>query len=58
MLQPRPSQNLPIVSLLEPGIPDYGFLWVFTKHKQILPDVGNSVKDDSSAHITRTFPVV
>jgi hypothetical protein len=58
ILLPKPSQNLPIVSLLEPGIPDYRLLWVFSKRKQILPEVGNSMKDDSSDHIAPTFPVV
>jgi hypothetical protein len=46
------------VSLLEPSIPDCRLPWMFSKRKLFLMDVGNSVKDDSSDHITRTFPVV
>jgi hypothetical protein len=37
----------------EPGIPDCGLPWVFSKRKLFLTDVGNSVKNDSSDHITR-----
>jgi hypothetical protein len=31
-----PSQNLPHISLLETGIPDYRLPWVFSKHKLFL----------------------
>jgi hypothetical protein len=57
ILLPKPSQKLLCVSLLEPGIPDYRLLSVFSKRKFFLTDVGNSVKDDSSDHIRRAFPV-
>jgi hypothetical protein len=33
ILLPKPSQNLPCISLLEPGIPDCRLPWVFSKHK-------------------------
>jgi hypothetical protein len=49
ILQPKPSQNLPLVSLLGPGIPNCRLPWVFSK-KWTFPDVGNIVKDDSSDH--------
>jgi hypothetical protein len=57
ILLPKPSQNFSRVSLLEPGIGDCTLPWVFYKMKA-LPDVADSMKDDSFDHITCTFPVV
>jgi hypothetical protein len=56
ILLPKPSQSSPRVSLLKPSVPDYRLSRVFSKRKTP-PDVGNSVKDDSSDHIKRAFPV-
>jgi hypothetical protein len=36
ILLTKPSKNLPCVSLLEPGIPDYRLPWVFPKCKLFL----------------------
>jgi hypothetical protein len=36
ILLPKPSQNLPRVSLLEPGIPDCRLPWLFSKRKLFL----------------------
>jgi hypothetical protein len=46
-----PTQYSTTILLPEPGIPDCRLPWVFSK--QTLPDVGNSVKDDSPDYITR-----
>jgi hypothetical protein len=56
ILLPKVTQNLSCVSLLGPGIPDCRRPCVFLKRK--LPDVENSVKDDSSDHVMHSFPVV
>jgi hypothetical protein len=55
---PNYPKNLPLISLLEVGLPDCRFPRVFSKRKLFLIDVGNSVMEDSSDHITRAFPVV
>jgi hypothetical protein len=36
ILLPKPSQNLPRVSLPELGIPDFMLPWVFSKRKHFL----------------------
>jgi hypothetical protein len=53
----KSSQNLIRLSLLEPDIPNCKLPWVFSERKT-LPDVGNSVKEDSSACIMHTLSVV
>jgi hypothetical protein len=52
ILLPKPSQSLPHVSLLRPGIPDCRFPWAFSR-REYTSDVGNSVTDHSLDHITR-----
>jgi hypothetical protein len=36
ILMPKTSENVPHISLLEPGIPDCRLSWVFSKHKLFL----------------------
>jgi hypothetical protein len=36
ILLPKPSHNLPCVSLLEPDIPDCRLSWLFSKHNLFL----------------------
>jgi hypothetical protein len=56
---PKPWQNLPLVSLLEPGIPDWRLPCVFSERKLSLMHTGqHEGRPDSSDHITRAFPVV
>jgi hypothetical protein len=58
ILLPKPSQNLPYDLLFESGIPYCRFLWIFSKGKPFLMDVGKNVEDDPTDDITWAFPVV
>jgi hypothetical protein len=58
ILLPKPSQNLPCVPPCEECTSDCRLSWVFLNRKLFPMGVGNSVKEDSSARITRAFPVV
>jgi hypothetical protein len=52
----KPSQNLPCVSLLEPGIPDCRLPWLFYNRKLFL--MQETARKTTHLTISRTFPVV